>query len=45
MTTRRAADPMQDQTKMGVLAGSLLSAIGGSAALRLGPAHGAKTRL
>jgi len=38
------ADPMQDQAKMGVLAGSLLSAIGGWAALRFGTAHGAAGR-
>jgi NhaA family Na+:H+ antiporter len=38
------AGPMQDQAKMGVLAGSLLSAIGGWAALRFGTAHGAAGR-
>ena len=38
------ADPMQDQAKMGVLAGSLLSAIGGWAALRFGRTHGAAGR-
>jgi NhaA family Na+:H+ antiporter len=38
------AGPMQDQAKMGVLAGSLLSAIGGWAALRFGTAYGAAGR-
>jgi NhaA family Na+:H+ antiporter len=38
------AGPMQDQAKMGVLAGSLLSAIGGWAALCFGRAHCAAGR-
>jgi NhaA family Na+:H+ antiporter len=36
--------PFKDQTKIGVLVGSLLSAIGGWAALRFGPARATKGR-
>jgi NhaA family Na+:H+ antiporter len=33
------AGPLQNQTKVGVLVGSILSAVGGWAVLRLGPRH------